>query len=284
MKKKLPLILPIILVFLLFCGFTEDQKVFDLADLLSDSEETALQDRCIELAYTLEMDIVLLTTDDAEGRSAMQVADDFYDEGGFGYDMPQGDGVLFLIDMDNRDIWISTCGWAISELDDYTIDQMLDNIFPNMPEADYYGAMVSFLDNLEDYKAIKEPYQGQNGYNPPKPSNETDFYVDDGHGGYEPAYQEPGFNHLLALVAAVVIAIVIVVIMVKGAGGSKSVTAAHYLNHAAVRMNHQADLFVNKTVTVRHIPPPDSGGGGGGGSSSHTSSSGVSHGGGGRSF
>ena len=81
----------------------------------------------------------------------MEVADDFYDENAFGYDAPHGTGILFLIDMDNRQAWISTSGEAITYFTDQRIEWTLDNIFEFLPDGNYAGSFQAFLDSVELY-------------------------------------------------------------------------------------------------------------------------------------
>ena len=64
--------------------------------------------------------VYAVTTDDAQGKSATAYADDFFDE----HSTEQEDGVALLIDMDNREITISTCGIAIRYLTDSRISWM----------------------------------------------------------------------------------------------------------------------------------------------------------------
>ncbi|MBP5793935.1 MAG: TPM domain-containing protein, partial [Spirochaetaceae bacterium] len=65
---------------------------------------------------------VIVTTSDAQGKSAEAYADDFYDENDFGTGSGK-DGVLFLIDMDNRKIHVSTSGSMIDYLEDWRIEK-----------------------------------------------------------------------------------------------------------------------------------------------------------------
>ena len=69
------------------CGFTEGEtRVFDMGDLLSESEEEKIQEKCESMAKKTELDIVVLTTKTLGNRTVQQYADDFYDDGGYGAD------------------------------------------------------------------------------------------------------------------------------------------------------------------------------------------------------
>ena len=77
-------------------GFaSEYERVQDLADLLSDSEEAALLEKLDELCERQKMEIVVLTTDTLEGLTPRDYADDIYDYSGFGYGEDR-DGALLL--------------------------------------------------------------------------------------------------------------------------------------------------------------------------------------------
>ena len=113
-RRMMLLALLLAICFTLATGFTAGQKVYDNAGLLTDTQEAILQAESLRVAQAKSVDVILLTVADAGGKSAMEVADDFYDQNGFGYDAPNGTGILMLIDMDNREAWISTSGAAIT--------------------------------------------------------------------------------------------------------------------------------------------------------------------------
>ena len=89
MKKKILLILLSLVIGLCVSvpafaaqtdGFaSEYERVQDLADLLSDSEEVALLEKLDELCERQKMEIVVLTTDTLEGLAPRDYADDIYD-------------------------------------------------------------------------------------------------------------------------------------------------------------------------------------------------------------
>ena len=95
MKKKILLILLSLVIGLCVSvpafaaqadGFaSEYERVQDLADLLSDSEEAALLEKLDELCERQKMEIVVLTTDTLEGLAPRDYADDIYDYCDFGY-------------------------------------------------------------------------------------------------------------------------------------------------------------------------------------------------------
>ncbi|MBQ8669994.1 MAG: TPM domain-containing protein, partial [Oscillospiraceae bacterium] len=112
MKKRLLSILFCLLTLVGLCSVTAlaaDQRVFDYSDVISAPDEALLEATIEALREETKLDWVILTVDDAGGRSSRQVADQFYLENGFGVGSDYS-GALFLIDFDNGEIYISTCG------------------------------------------------------------------------------------------------------------------------------------------------------------------------------
>ena len=127
--------------------------VVDQADLFTDSEESQLQASADELGAKYSMDIVIVTTNEAGGKTPMEYADDYFDYNGYGVGENR-DGILMLIDFDNdpRTVWISTRGSGIDYLTDARIEGILDDMFANdkMANGDYYGAAQAFLSSTSD--------------------------------------------------------------------------------------------------------------------------------------
>jgi uncharacterized protein len=253
----------------------ETVYVYDQADLLTEKEEEKLQDYAEIMKEVWEMNFLIVTTDDAQGKSSMEYADDFYDA-----HFPEEseiDGMAYLIDMDNREIYLSTSGIAIRYLTDDRIEKVLDEAFACVAEGDYYGTFKAFFDESEKflYKGIPEDQ-----YNYDIETGEVDYYE-------EPMKLTFG-EVLFAFVAALIPAgITIGVIKAKY---QLKFEDFHYDAYTAsdVNLSTKSDHLINTFVTHRRIPKNDSHSGGSGGGSSrssvHTSSSGRSHGGGGRSF
>ena len=241
--------------FLVSSGFTAGQKVYDQAGLLTDTQKTALQAECLRIAQAKSVDVILLTVSDAKGKSSKAVADDFYDQNAFGYDAPHGTGILMLIDMDNRQAWISTSGSAITYFTDARIQLVLDSVFKYLPNKDYDGSFRAFLGDVEYY--MGRPVQSGEGTGTPAP-----WWT----------------STVIQLAAASLVGIFTVIALIARAGGVMTAGNRDYMT--GVRVNAATDQFLRKIVTARVIPRNT----GGGGSSTHMSGGGFSHGGGGRGF
>lgn len=266
MKKRLLSVVLLMAMFLIICGFDSNgRKVYDDADLLTQEEEEELQERAAALGEKLSLDVVIVTTNDAEGKTATEYADDFFDYNGFGYEKEMGSGILYLIDMDNRQSTISTSGTAIDRYSDREQDVWQDALLEYLKSGDYYGACQEFLDGVERYEAY--------------PSAGAQEAVTAGQermaDNYTPKKLMVRLGISLAVAALVVGIMAFSTQRMSGAAG-------RYYQKGAVDIRRKQDRFTHTTVVTRKIERNTSSSGGG--SSSHTSSSGNSHGGSSRGF
>ncbi len=258
----------------------ETKYVYDQADLLTEDEEVELQSYAEVMKDVWEMNFMVVTTDTAEGKSSMEYADDFYDT----YFQDE-DGMLYLIDMDNREIYLSTAGLAIRYLTDDRIESVLDEAFEAIANGDYYGTFTAFFDGTEKYLNEGIP-EDQHNYD--TETGEIDYYYDSEE---EEDLSSPMRIDIIEFMFAIIAAIIpsgITVLIIKLIYRKKNYKKLEYdaYTDGEVKLTTQTDLLINQFVTHRRIPKNNgnSGSGGGGRSSVHRSSSGSSHGGGGRSF
>lgn len=254
-----------------------EKRVYDDAALFTAEQTAELETRIEEVRESTKLDIVVVTTDDAIGKTSREYADDFYDNNGFGSDKKHS-GVLFLIDMDNREIYISTTGYAIDLLTDYRINAILDAAYPYMPEQSYNMAAKAFLDGTEAF--VEEGMvEGHYRYDTDKGRIVRPFYY----------YV---VKLMIGMIAGAVVGLVVCTI-IKAKYKAKFPKGTYsYKQNGKIRIETQRDDFLNQTVTHRRIPKQTSSGGSSrssgssssGRSSVHHSSSGRSHGGGGRKF
>lgn len=91
----------------------DEMRVLDFADLLSDEEEEALNEKLNAVRARLEFDVAVITVeklDDGYSESLVY-ANHLYDSLGFSCG-GNDDGILLLISMEERDWAISTCGYG----------------------------------------------------------------------------------------------------------------------------------------------------------------------------
>lgn len=246
----------------------EDQVVFDQADLMAVDETKTLAQQAKEFEEKSGWEVFIVTKDDYDGRSAMEYADDFFDER---TDVSDS-GFVLLIDMYIREIYVSTAGDAIPCFNDERIEYILDEGYYYVADGEYADGFEAMLDEAEYYfdKGI--------------PDNQEIYDTETGKSTY---YRKLTFGEVLASLAVGVGVALIIFLGVMGKYRLKFGTYKYdYRKYGKLDLKYHDDQFMNQTVTTRRIPRNTSSGGGGGGSrsSSHRSSSGRSHGGGGRRF
>ena len=230
------------------------KKVYDYANLLDSSQETLLYDEVKKYIDQFNMDMVIVTISSNNKSSSMAYADDFYDYNNFGYDAEKS-GILFLIDMDNRNMWISTTGKAINIYTDSIIDDILDSAYTYISDGNYYKCAQAFIDSSKSY-ALKNQKK------------------------YEEKHTIPGISKISAEFAVAVTIIYICVGVYTHKKPKKQKEAIKYITKP-LELNIKEDKFVDKHVTKSRI---ETGSSSSGGSTTHESSSGTPHGGGGRRF
>jgi len=286
MRKKIGLLgMVLLLVLTTFTVWAAgEQRVFDEAGLFSESEVIKIQNDIAQLQTRMQMDVVMVTSSEvSEGRTTAY-ADDYYDQGDYGTRESRS-GVLFLMDMANREIYISTSGDMITVLTDAKINAILDVVYQDMASEQYGAAAGAFLSELQKTFAAG--------------LDAGDYRMDPDTGVISPPPKTAGeiiLTILIGFVAAVFAGGIPCIIIKKvyqkpGKKGWKSKPDLAYRTNARYDYGLVNDQLMNQYVTQRAIPKPppsDQSGGHSGrtssGSSTHTSSSGRTHGGGGRKF
>lgn len=160
MKQKLIAILFVLYLILasplVAAGLEPLWRFVDNADLLTSSERSTLDTRMTHILYAYDMDVVILTVDTLDGKSATAYADDYYDYSGYGIDRKHS-GLLLLIAMDEWECAVNTCGDAIRAVTDDEIDYIISNISGKLSAGAYYEAFDAFLDQIEaEYQAFTD--------------------------------------------------------------------------------------------------------------------------------
>ena len=252
-------------------------QIIDIADLFSDQEQIELESKADSLMERYGMDIVILTIDSLDGKSPQDYADDFYDNNGYG-----DDGLLFLLSMEERDWYISTCGDAIYAVTDYGAQQLGNVALPYLSDGEYYEAFDAYLDELPYYFDALESGKPIDGY--------ADYSGDYYHGDQEQVvyYEDEGSfdigNVIISLFFALIVSgITILIMRISMNTRRRQRSAGNYLKSDSYDLHTKQDIFLYSRVSkVRR--QQNNNNSSGGGSSIHRSSSGRSHGGGGGKF
>ena len=144
MRIKTVLIVWVLLVFSCTYALAGSELVYDKAGLFTDGEIDSLSERAEKIGNQYNIDVAILTISENDKSDAQEYAEDFYLSQGF------GQGVMLLIDMDTRNVWI-TVKDAEHIISDGDVENILDGIFEYLPDGDYYNSAAVFLDNVEYY-------------------------------------------------------------------------------------------------------------------------------------
>lgn len=265
----------IILFLLLLLGIqgtivmaSQQNSVYDDAQLLTEGERNALNEEIAVLREKSDWNIYAVSTVNAEGKSATAYADDFFDM----HSPEQEDGVVLLIDMDNREITISTCGEAVSYLTDKRIDSILDDAYYDVSNEAYEACFLTMIDGVTD------------AYKAGVPSGQYEYDTETGKVSRH--HSVSWLELLIAVVLAVGSGAAVYIIVVGRYRMHFGNYQYDFHENGTVELQKKEDHFINEITTHRRIPKPTNSGSGhsGGRSSTHTSSSGRSHGGGSRKF
>ncbi|MCM1090866.1 MAG: TPM domain-containing protein [Butyrivibrio sp.] len=248
------------------------ERVYDYADVLTDSEEAKLRQEIAECEQMGKIDIVIVTLNEPMGESdrvwddnMMNYADDFYDNGKYGWNRAYGDGALLLDNWyedsngSQKGSWLSTSGKMEDTIGVREEDAVLD-------------AMYAYIDD--------QPYQAYRAA--------VYKLADYGRYGYDGGYGSVDLTGLCCIwIVPFFVAVVYASVNMMQSKAKDTTTAKTYMGREGVNVRFRSDDFIRKNVTSHRIESSSSGGGGsshhGGGShGSHRSSGGHSHGGGGR--
>lgn len=228
-------------------------RLVDGADLLTDAEEAVLSEKLDEISSRQNMDIVIVTTDSTEERTATEYADDTYDYSGY-----RDDGILLLISLYDREWAVSTSGYGITAFTDAGLDYLTDQIADAMSAGEWNEAFHGFADLCDEFITQARTGSPYDVGNLPKKS----------------------FNPVLTGIVSLAIGFVIAFFyMNKWKNQLYSVKnkteAADYVKEGSMNITESKDLFLYRRVARSEKSQSSSGGG----SSTHTSSSGNTHGG-----
>ena len=257
-----------------FAGSADSVIVEDGAGILTDSEEARLQEMAQSLAGKTRWDIRVVSAGSTGGRSAQKYAEDYYMD-----HFHQDNGLVCLIDMDNRELYVATSGDSIFYLTDDRISNILDDAYVYAADGKYAESFEAMLQDISQYY--------EDGI-------ESDTYTFDMETGQIVAYTPPKKITLMEAQADLGAGI----LSALGLGGAVSSgykrkgkkVSYSFHDNGSLALSARNDRLINRFVTTRHIPkspPPSSGGGFSGGghmSTIHTGSGGHTFGGGGRKF
>ncbi len=265
-KKFLFSLLIIFLVISSLVSFGDNDtrpRVIDNADLFTAEEIVEIESLIKEVESKHNINLIVATADDVGGKSSEAYIDDLY--GQVIGDNVDGTGIL--IDMDNRQVHITTAGSAIPVMDDDRIDETLDAVIANgLKSGEYALGIKTYISMVDDF-FVKGPKD--NNIIKPREERKYDLF-------------DAALSSVVSLISGFG--------FFRGVKKGYKVKGLGYIysvySHSKRSISGPDDQLIDEHVTTRIIPKRTSRGSGGGGSTSttHTSGSGGTFGGGGKGF
>lgn len=223
------------------------QRIFDDANLLTENEIERLEKLAHEHSAKRKTDFIIITTPDADGKDIVRFVQDLYDEKAFGYDKPNGNAAILVLDMSERDVYLAGFYKGKKNLDSERMNLIRGKIAPLLSSGKYDEAFSQFIETGSQYIRYIP------GVNPESFLFQTWFHI----------------------LLAIGIAALVVGGMAYNSGGKITVNERTYTGDFNVL--ERKDIFVNKKVTRRRKPKKNSSSGGGRGGGGGITRGGHSH-------
>lgn len=250
MKKKITTIIYAVILCIMFAMpvmAAGGPRLVDDADLLTESQETALTEKLDKISEKHKCDVIIVTANSLEGKNPTAYADDYFDYNGYGFG-DECDGILLLISMEDRDWAISTCGFGIDAFSDADQEYIVDEIIDDLSSGNYNAAFTEFAELCDEFIAKEK--------NP------------------------LGLKWILysILIGAAIAFCITWYMRMQLKSVHRQPAAKDYVRDGSFVLEIERDRYLYKKLDKR-AKPKDNGSSGRSGSSTHRSSSGRSHGG-----
>lgn len=230
--KRNILMIFIILIFIFIVSFgrlafSSSVPVVDNAGLLSVTEKENLILTINEFKKNYDIDLVIVTNNGVDGKSASKFADDFYEKNSYGVG-ESNSGILLLVDMVGRNIWISTEGEALKYFSDDRLDSIIEDIGKYLSNGEYLDGFNIFITDVK-------------------------YYMDLGVDRSQYLYSESG-NTIKMLFISLLVAVIVATISCLAVNYSyktpKGTSSINYVDRNSIVFNKKKDIFIN-TYTTR---------------------------------
>lgn len=227
MKKKMISVITALLLCLL-CSVPAfaaagGTKMYDGADILTPEEESRLEDRLDRASEKYQVEIAIATVNSVGYNTADEYIELFFDENSYGYG-ENGDGVLLLLAMEERDYRILCNGFAAKAITWEESNHIADAIVSSLSDGDYEDAFQEFIEECE-------------------------YQIDGEINGFPFPFAK---RLIMALVIGFVVALIVTGVM---RGELKSVkrqyAASEYAKEGSLNITNSNEIFLYRTMT-RH--------------------------------
>lgn len=209
---------------------SSENYVYDGANLLTPSEETALAQRLEGLSLAFSTQITVVTLKSTNGQSIDTLIEKIYDDEGLGYGN-EHNGVLLLVSMYPREYRILSNGLAAEAIKAGDIDNISDDIVSYLSDGEYATAFDIFADKCE-------------------------YYLDGHINGFPFNFAE---KLLVALIIGVVSGVIVAFILKAQLKSVKRQNLAHeYIKEGSMVITRRSDIFLYRNITKTAKPSNDS--------------------------
>ncbi|EOS7907719.1 TPM domain-containing protein [Enterococcus hirae] len=265
MKKR------ILLFFIVLFGFfwsssvdAATPAVNDEAGLFTQEQIQSLEQQIQPINEKIKGQIFIVTTT-SNSDEPRTFADDYL-RNAIGNDQ---NGAVLLLDMGQREIYISTSGNMIDYLDDTRINDTLDDVYDQMTNSAYFAAAQAYLTKTSEYVEAGVP----GGH----------YQIDEETGKITRYKVLTTTEIVISIILALALSLVFYFVTVSRYQLKSGTYKYPFREKSNVKLTDKTDRLTNSFVTTRRIPKSPPPGSGGGGSTTHSSGGGT-FGGGGRSF
>ncbi len=265
-----------------------NQHIYDEAGLLSTTEVEDLEQMCIDYGTEAGIDIMILTHDNPDAVYAEDYIEDFEDQ------LPVGDRVYLLIDMNERVVFMEGYGTAETYIHSKRIDTIIEELTPDLSAGNYYDACVIYIKRSAAYMSDDSELNYDHDYTAGTPQSS-----DPNAPNYDETWpsdrnsDSSGLIDIISnvwfqLITSVTIGIITVSIMAYNSSGRMTAGSSNYIESNNSGLIGRRDDYVRTQVTRVRKPQNNNNSSGGGfnagGFRGGTSSGGRSHSSGGGRF
>lgn len=216
------------------------QRIYDDANLLTAGDQRHLSERIAGIEKSNNFQLYILTTSDDFGYSSDAYIDSFFLEGHKYASIISSNSVIVLINMDEREVYISSYGRCKQYLKPDRLQSITDTMGPLLSREEYSNACDVAIGNITNYM-------------------NTDYFY---------------FQIWFQILVACGVSGIIILILAASRGGRCTVNANTYLDQSNSKLKRHHDRYIRTVVTKTKIQTNNTTGGGG---NSGRGSSGHSH-------
>lgn len=145
-KKKLLVFLTIFIISIPMFSAYAATGIYDDAKLLYDTEITTLKTELDNLSNITNWDCAIVTTDNANNKSSVDYAKDYYTSINF-----KENGILYLLDLDNREIYVYTAGETSKYINEVRLNEIFNSGVEYASVGSYYKSLSEQISMTLDY-------------------------------------------------------------------------------------------------------------------------------------